>query len=681
VKGVLARSLSVRKLGTALLLVLAALPQPVRAGTGPGQFVVRCPYSHTNMDDPIVFPGQPGASHMHDFFGNTTVDASSTVASMLAGETTCRAASDTAGYWTPTPFLDGKQLRPPVMRIYYLGDGTPQVETIPAGLQIIGGNKLAQSPEENPHVRWYCGQRNDVKTPIMPAPYDCREWRSYPFVDGVIAIIDLPSCWDGAGLTPDHVAYREGGACPAGFPHVLPRLSERLHLGIMNPTASDGSVALTLSSGPYWTMHADFWNTWQQERLDQLVEQCLDAVVHCGSIDALVQPDWTSQFGTSRYDLAYAAAPDAHGAVVAGFTNLRLPGERYFHRSDAFVRALTRDGVERWTRQFGSSGVDQALAVTVAPDDSGAIYVAGYTEGRFPNQRRAGRSDVFVAKLSAGGLLRWVRQFGTRADEQATSVAVGSDGVMVGGWTDGPLQRGARHGGTDGFVARVGFDGVLRWVRQFGGHRDDAVRGLTSKAGRTIAVGWTSGGLRGPSEGGADEFVRAVGASGRALWTRQFGTSGDDVLTSVATLGAELYTAGSTTGTFRTQTSAGETDVVVHRLDQQGFPVWTTQFGSTEVDEATALNASEDGVFVSGSTTGALGTEGLIGETDAFAARFLRSGAVVWTEQLGTTDYDRAYGAAVDASGLYVVGTTHGAFEGHTNEGDRDAFVARLRFT
>ena len=33
-------------------------------------FVTRCNFSHRNMDDPIVFPGQPGAAHSHDFFAN-----------------------------------------------------------------------------------------------------------------------------------------------------------------------------------------------------------------------------------------------------------------------------------------------------------------------------------------------------------------------------------------------------------------------------------------------------------------------------------------------------------------------------------------------------------------------------------------------------------------------------------
>ena len=44
-----------------------------------GQFVVECGYSHSAPDDPIVYPGQPGMSHEHDFFGNVTTDADSTL--------------------------------------------------------------------------------------------------------------------------------------------------------------------------------------------------------------------------------------------------------------------------------------------------------------------------------------------------------------------------------------------------------------------------------------------------------------------------------------------------------------------------------------------------------------------------------------------------------------------------
>lgn len=55
-------------------------PDRVIAGPqgGRGQFVVECGFSHVATDDPIVHPGQPGASHEHVFFGNTTTDAAST---------------------------------------------------------------------------------------------------------------------------------------------------------------------------------------------------------------------------------------------------------------------------------------------------------------------------------------------------------------------------------------------------------------------------------------------------------------------------------------------------------------------------------------------------------------------------------------------------------------------------
>src|ERR687898_417831 len=142
------------------------------------------------------------------------------------------------------------------------------------------------------------------------------------------------------------VAYEVGGICPAGFPHVLPRLSQRVHYGVMNPTNADGSVRLTLSSGPYWSMHSDFWNTWQQERLDELVETCLVAVVHCGSVAGSASLAWARQFGTSRYDLGYAAAAGRGGPYVAGFTNYQL-GQTYRRRSDVFVRAYDGDGKVR----------------------------------------------------------------------------------------------------------------------------------------------------------------------------------------------------------------------------------------------------------------------------------------------------------------------------------------------
>src|SRR6185436_5702850 len=48
------------------LIVLGAIAAPAASATP--RFHVECPFHHFNKDDPIVYPGQRGASHMHTFF-------------------------------------------------------------------------------------------------------------------------------------------------------------------------------------------------------------------------------------------------------------------------------------------------------------------------------------------------------------------------------------------------------------------------------------------------------------------------------------------------------------------------------------------------------------------------------------------------------------------------------------
>ena len=103
-------------------LATAVLVTGALAGDGDGKrkmprqrlqgvnFISSCGFSHRAPDDPILFPGRPGASHDHSFVGNRTTNASSTLGSLLAGQTTCRnRPGDTAGYWMPTLYVARRQ--------------------------------------------------------------------------------------------------------------------------------------------------------------------------------------------------------------------------------------------------------------------------------------------------------------------------------------------------------------------------------------------------------------------------------------------------------------------------------------------------------------------------------------------------------------------------------------------
>ena len=47
-----------------------------------GAFRFICGPSHEAYDDPVVFPGQPGKSHLHQFWGNSQANGNSTYESL-----------------------------------------------------------------------------------------------------------------------------------------------------------------------------------------------------------------------------------------------------------------------------------------------------------------------------------------------------------------------------------------------------------------------------------------------------------------------------------------------------------------------------------------------------------------------------------------------------------------------
>ena len=80
--------------------------------------------------------------------------------------------------------------------------------------------------------------------------------------------------------------------------------------------------------------------------------------------------------------------------------------------------------------------------------DSSGVYLAGYLLGTFPGQTSAGLFDAFVRKYDANGNEVWTRQFGTSGTDEAHGIAVGSSGVYVVGRTLGSLpgQTGQESG-------------------------------------------------------------------------------------------------------------------------------------------------------------------------------------------------------------------------------------------
>ncbi len=238
-------------------------------------FISSCRFSHRAMDDPIVYPGQPGKSHDHSFVGNRSTSAFSTLDSLLAAATTCQRVADTAAYWMPTLIVNGSAVAPQGATIYYRRRTIDNVRPFPSGLKMIAGDSHATSAQSLAVTYWNCGAETGIP-PSSTVP-TCPDARG----SSLRLHVNFMDCWDGANLDSadhkSHMAYSMRGRCDAAHPVAVPRIT----LIYRYPVTGAGTVEL--SSGGQFSAHADFFNAWQQGRLTGLVNSCLNALRHCGA--------------------------------------------------------------------------------------------------------------------------------------------------------------------------------------------------------------------------------------------------------------------------------------------------------------------------------------------------------------------------------------------------------------
>lgn len=331
--------------GIAGALVLSALPAQAHPGDngtrgGGGGFVVECGFSHSGTVDPIVMPGHTGMSHLHEFFGNTTTNENSTGASLLAGSTTCSDSNDLSAYWVPALYQDGVRVAPIGARVMYEGRGA-DVTAFPAGFMAVAGRT-------DQTAGWGCatqGQRLTLGTSVGSVPTCAPGSR-------LVAQINFPQCWDGSSLdSADHISHLVFGTssagqatvCPADHPVRVPQV----RIAVTYPAAATGGSGVTLASGAASTMHADIFEAWAGNSLQNRISgggrggQRPAATVGQNGQQGGQQ---AGQQGGQRGGPAAAQGTDATGAQATAADQAQAPAAGQGNRGDGGRRGPGQRG-------------------------------------------------------------------------------------------------------------------------------------------------------------------------------------------------------------------------------------------------------------------------------------------------------------------------------------------------
>lgn len=278
-------------------------PNPVSENVGAFRFL--CGSGQLKRDDPLVYPGQPGKAHLHQFYGNLNANAYSTYQSLrTSGASTCGSpnsnAANRSAYWMPA-LLDGKGnvVQPDTVDLYY--KRTPKSATdctsglrvkaclgIPNGLRFIWGYDMAAGTPAQYPFSFYCEALGGGSQTLGPAVASC------PVGSKVFVRSDAPSCWDGTRLYStdhrSHLSYMVDThlgyfACPSTHPYAIPTLTLSVSYRI---AAGDDPKLWRFSSDEMHpelpagsTMHADYWEAWDPTVKAMWEDNCIDKMLNC----------------------------------------------------------------------------------------------------------------------------------------------------------------------------------------------------------------------------------------------------------------------------------------------------------------------------------------------------------------------------------------------------------------
>ncbi len=390
-----------------------------------------------------------------------------------------------------------------------------------------------------------------------------------------------------------------------------------------------------------------------------------------------------------------AVTPDGE-VVVTGMTySNEFPVEQPVQSSkggyaDAFVARIGAQGKTLVYSTYLGGNADD-VASSLALDDAGNAYIAGYTESEnFPIQsalqatHSASGDDAFVARLSAdGSTLSYSTFLGGSGWDAATRITVdGAGQAYVVGVTqseDLPVTPGAFKTAIvpycpsstcylreDAFLAKVGAGGdTLMYATYLGGAQNDVATGVAvDNAGRAVVSGWTlsddfptTAALYAAPRGGTDAFVTRFSATADALvYSTYLGGSSSDMPNDLA-LDADgsVYVTGYTRSqNFPTRNAvqpfnAGGQDLFLSKLAPAGDVLsYSTFLGAAAADSGYAVALGDDGsAYVAGSSQSAnFPTKGPVQGAswgapsgDAIAAKFEAGGSeLAYSTYLGETN-------------------------------------------
>jgi len=355
-------------------------------------------------------------------------------------------------------------------------------------------------------------------------------------------------------------------------------------------------------------------------------------------------PTWAQHFRApgKTNNVAVAVATDHSGKVfVTGYSYNAV------RTADQWTTiAYTSSGAPLWTNIYIGPGATNEQATALAVDNSGNVFVTGYSPA---TSIAPSYYDIVTIKYSNAGVPLWTNRYNGPADgrDHPNAIAVDDLGdVLIAGYSANLKSYPYDY---DYVAIKYASTGDLLWINRHsgsGGGDDVAVALALNNQGDVVVTGSSTG------PGSSTDFLTVAYSSGGApLWTNRHDGAGNDVDTATA------IAADATGNVFVTGYSAAMTGFpsdygyVTLKYSNTGQPLWTNRYdGPNYHDYARAVAVDQQGdVFVAGRSVG--------NHYDFATIKYSSAGVAQWTNRYdgpGNSD-DSPIAIVTDGSGNVIV--------------------------
>lgn len=421
---------------------------------------------------------------------------------------------------------------------------------------------------------------------------------------------------------------------------------------------------------------------------------------------------WGTYFGGSDNEYFFKSAIDGEGnMIMVGETSSKdFPvtensDQKVLKGSDdAFIGKFDSNGKLLWSRYFGGDSIDMPLGVCI--DKNNSIYICGTsnspeisTPGVFqPNLKS--NADCFIAKFSSEGELVWCTYLGGDGNyEELLSISLDNfENLIVTGHSDSKnsITTNQAHqtefggGDSDILIAKMSNDGSqLYWCTVLGGSEGEWGYSVKSDSENNIYVSGSTKSSNNISTKGAfkenmsglppypDAFLSKFDTDGNIIWSTYFGDTSNenfydlaiDKKDNIILTGMTSSTKNISTESAYQKNSNGTYEVLIAKFDKEGNRIWSSFFGSYDLDYAKSIALDDSGCFyICGYTQSdsTLASKGAYceyrtgnGVCDAFFSKFDENGYLIWSSYLGGDNTEYGYCILTDNNkNIYLTGRT-----------------------